>query len=127
MRARLRISLVYLIIFLVLLPALLILTPLSFEVVAGAVLAWMVTFELMESLLQCRRRDKADVLAHGQPRMPLRKRLFWAAYELGAITLAAGLMYFLVDFSALASLLVVAIGVASAVSFWRLNSRPMFR
>ncbi|HEU0072378.1 MAG TPA: hypothetical protein VFS30_00045 [Dehalococcoidia bacterium] len=96
-----------------------ILTPLSFEVVVTVVLVCAIVFEGLDIWL--RRGARQGAVARPGNGVSQGKRVFWIIAEFGAICFAALLMHNLAGVSALASLLVVAVGVVSAVSFWRLT------
>jgi hypothetical protein len=93
--------------------ALIVLTPVSFELLAGITLVLL----LGSDLRMWRQRHKPIIGLKARLRTP---KTGLVIAEIGATAMAAVLMYFAADFSALAALLILGIGFASATSFWLL-------
>jgi hypothetical protein len=97
--------------------ALIILSPLTFEMVAGVALVSLLIVEAW-GLRSSRHWQPATDETAGNGPSKYAMDLF-AVGEIGLMGFAAALMYALADFSAVAALLVFAIGVVSSNTFRR--------
>ncbi len=102
---------------------LILLTSLSFEVILAALLACLLVIEGIGVSLRRGRRQEA--VARPGSAVPQERRVFFVVAEVGVLCFAALLMYYVADFSALASLLVLAVGVVSAFRFGGFQGDPM--